>query len=170
MKNFQLNRFAFLFLIVLVFAACKSDPCEESPCLNGATCTNVDGDAVCTCATGYEGEFCGTEWRSSVLGAYNGDYCSGTSTYTTSVTEKSGSVLEVEFSNFADYSVTYSTSQLVYGVFTSKDTINIPDQFMTDLGSTVSGKAVIGSDGKITINHKVTDQFGSLNCVDVLSK
>jgi hypothetical protein len=36
-------------------------PCSSSPCMNGATCSNVDGAWQCTCAAGYTGDVCDTE-------------------------------------------------------------------------------------------------------------
>ena len=33
-------------------------PCQQMPCLNGATCTNNVGSRTCKCATGYSGSNC----------------------------------------------------------------------------------------------------------------
>jgi len=37
------------------------NPCSSSPCLNGGDCiVNADNQAVCICAQGFSGQFCGT--------------------------------------------------------------------------------------------------------------
>jgi len=42
------------FLIILLFAQCNSDNCEDITCLNDGVCD----DGTCDCPTGYAGEFC----------------------------------------------------------------------------------------------------------------
>ncbi len=32
--------------------------CADNPCINGGTCTELDGNLVCTCPTNYEGTYC----------------------------------------------------------------------------------------------------------------
>lgn len=40
-------------------ASCEVvDYCSQSPCVNGGTCSNSPGGAVCTCPLGYSGQFC----------------------------------------------------------------------------------------------------------------
>uniref|UniRef100_A0A1I8FHT9 Delta-like protein n=1 Tax=Macrostomum lignano TaxID=282301 RepID=A0A1I8FHT9_9PLAT len=39
----------------------QPDPCIPSPCLNGATCSNVGGVASCSCPSGFTGSRCETD-------------------------------------------------------------------------------------------------------------
>ena len=36
----------------------ERDPCKPNPCENMGVCSNEDGNPVCKCAEGYEGEDC----------------------------------------------------------------------------------------------------------------
>ena len=40
---------------------CVVKPCDSSPCLNGATCSNIGDNYVCTCVDGFTGTSC--EWE-----------------------------------------------------------------------------------------------------------
>jgi hypothetical protein len=49
------------YLITIVYSsAFKVLPCHDSnnPCVNGATCIDVNGAAICACTEGYNGRFC----------------------------------------------------------------------------------------------------------------
>jgi hypothetical protein len=37
---------------------CDVNPCSPNPCLNGGTCNDSSGTAVCTCASGFNGNTC----------------------------------------------------------------------------------------------------------------
>ena len=44
----------FIFLFILNLA----NPCDSSPCKNGASCQSVNGKFSCECAEGFEGDTC----------------------------------------------------------------------------------------------------------------
>ena len=44
----------FIFLFILNLA----NPCDSSPCKNGATCQSVNDTFSCECAEGFEGKTC----------------------------------------------------------------------------------------------------------------
>ena len=54
-QNFGLNIFLMFFLAF----------CNNSPCQNGGTCTEVTLDYTCTCATGFHGQNC--EFRKNTV-------------------------------------------------------------------------------------------------------
>ena len=37
------------------------EPCEDNPCLNGATCANTPNGPSCKCTEGFTGELCEKE-------------------------------------------------------------------------------------------------------------
>lgn len=41
-----------------IFGTCDLGACLINPCLNGGTCEDEDGIAVCSCAHGYSGTYC----------------------------------------------------------------------------------------------------------------
>ena len=47
-------------------------PCESSPCLNGAACTNLPGHTYrCTCAPGWSGPTCSVNRNECATGTHN---------------------------------------------------------------------------------------------------
>ena len=40
-----------------------SDPCGPNPCLNNGQCSDVHGNAVCVCDTGFKGRYCHVKGR-----------------------------------------------------------------------------------------------------------
>ena len=40
------------------FSLSLVNPCDSSPCKNGATCQNVNGKFSCECVEGFEGATC----------------------------------------------------------------------------------------------------------------
>ena len=37
----------------------KEDPCADVTCLNGGSCSNLEGgDFLCVCLEGYQGKYC----------------------------------------------------------------------------------------------------------------
>ena len=48
----------FWSLLLLLLLFLFSDPCMNSPCVNGGTCTAEEGDYECKCAPGYFGFEC----------------------------------------------------------------------------------------------------------------
>lgn len=100
-QNYQLmKRYNFALALVLAFGmmfavGCK-DACEkDDPCING-TCADVDGEAVCTCDTGYEGTNCDTEMRDKFEGTWQyTDACDGTTLTTTTFGEVGSNVSQI---------------------------------------------------------------------------
>ena len=60
---FKPQKFNFFFSFVFTGDLCQTElnECGSSPCLNGATCTDLIGLFQCICVAGYEGERCELE-------------------------------------------------------------------------------------------------------------
>ncbi len=50
----------------LLYTSCIKDRCKDVVCRNGGVCV----DAVCACATGYEGANCDKKWNEKFLGVW----------------------------------------------------------------------------------------------------
>ena len=60
-------KFCFSFLVsIFLFVSC-GDPCDDVNCDNGGSCD----DGTCICLTGYTGDNCQTEIRSSYYGTWD---------------------------------------------------------------------------------------------------
>ena len=49
------NRITKIFISLFIFIV---NPCDSSPCKNGATCQRVNGKFSCKCAEGFKGNTC----------------------------------------------------------------------------------------------------------------
>ena len=49
------NRIAKILILLFIFIV---NPCDSSPCKNGATCQSVNGKFSCECVEGFEGKTC----------------------------------------------------------------------------------------------------------------
>lgn len=68
-----MNRFLALIALVtvlLTFAACQQDPCEEVSCQNGGVCM----EGTCDCPEGFTGDQCESFESSEFLGTYAASY------------------------------------------------------------------------------------------------
>lgn len=143
----------FSLAIVTFYTSC-TDPCKDVTCLNAGTC--VDG--TCNCASGYEGDDCGTEVRAKFKGTWNvSDGCSlsGTASYQVGVSSGSG-IFDVKISNVWN-SFINSVNATISG-----SSISIPNQEPDNDGFTVSGSGTISSDGNtITWSYTISDGSGA---------
>lgn len=73
MKNALFFLPALCLVALVSITGCDQDPCQSIQCGNGS-CNVVDGEASCTCSSGYErdanGE-CTVTWREKFLGTYS---------------------------------------------------------------------------------------------------
>ena len=147
----------FTLAIVTFYTSC-TDPCKDVTCLNAGTC--VDG--TCNCASGYEGDDCGTENRAKFKGAWTAqDGCSlsGSASYGVSVTSGSG-IMDVKITNV------WNSFVNVVNATISGSTITIPTQEPDADGFRVSGTGTISTDGHtITWSYTVTDTGSGLSDV-----
>lgn len=142
----------FSLAIVTFYTSC-TDPCKDVTCLNAGTC--VDG--TCNCASGYDGDDCGTEIRAKFKGSWSaGDGCSITGSNAYVVNVSSGtSILEVKITNVWN-AFANSVNATVNG-----NTISIPNQEPDNDGYTVSGQGTISADGQsITWSYTISDGLG----------
>ena len=54
-----MNDVTFVYLLFHI----GFDPCDNTPCMNNATCVSVDATYTCTCSVGYTGSLCETSKR-----------------------------------------------------------------------------------------------------------
>lgn len=147
----------FSLAIVTFYTSC-TDPCKDVKCLNAGTC--VDG--TCNCASGYEGDDCGTEIRAKFKGpwtAADGCSLSGSASYGVSVSSGTG-IFDVKITNVWN-SFVNSVNATVSGT-----TITILTQEPDNDGFTVSGTGTINAAGNsITWSYTVTDSGSGLSDV-----
>lgn len=56
----------------LLFLQVDVDPCHPNPCLNGASCFNVQGDYYCHCSDHWEGRHCENTKSTCMSGSCQG--------------------------------------------------------------------------------------------------
>jgi hypothetical protein len=47
-----------VYVVVVVVIIIEVDECQSSPCLNGATCVDLENGYRCQCAEGWQGDTC----------------------------------------------------------------------------------------------------------------
>ena len=153
----------FSLAIVTFYTSC-TDPCKDVTCLNAGTC--VDG--TCNCASGYEGDDCGTEVRTKFKGTWTAsDACSlsGTGSYSVNVSSGSG-IFDVKITNVWNAFVNATNATI------SGSTISIASQAPDNDGFTVSGTGTINTTGNsIAWQYTVSDGTGATDvCTSTWSK
>lgn len=140
------QRITLYLLLAMGFASCKN-PCSGVDCGNG-DCREVDGEPVCICDTGYEGENCGIRSITKFLGNFNGtESCtSGSTTYAVEILEDPAAVDKVTIENL------YS-STLVINATVLLDSITIGNQSFGN--GTIEGGGSIASDGNLNLQFTV---------------
>ena len=148
MKNFKitnvLTMVAMVFTLMVTQNSC-TDPCKDVTCLNAGTCN----EGTCECATGYEGDDCGTAVRAKFLGSYSfTETCSpsGADSYTVIVTESSSVITDIKIGNIYNKGLTVTAS-------ISGTTLTIPSQSFGT--ATISGSGTI-SGSTLNLTFTVT--------------
>lgn len=87
------------------FIGCK-DVCKDIDCQNGGACSEVDGEGVCTCATGYEGTNCETAINQKFVSTYtvtDSIHGAGSSTSTLDVLASTSNPSRFTMENFGGF-------------------------------------------------------------------
>ncbi len=94
---------ALFSLILVLFSACKEDPCDNVTCLNGGTC--VDGLGTCECLPGFEGDSCEINTFQLFLGSFEAEYggCVDTSPDHRVGIEQEGGEEKLRITGLGDY-------------------------------------------------------------------
>lgn len=149
----------FAVALLFMFTTCKKDPCKDVICLNAGTCVL----GICDCLTGYEGDDCGTESRSKILGTYEvTDDCSlsGTTIFNVIVTKSGTSVTDILISNF------YNQFQQSVVATVDGNVITIADQDPDGNSFTVGGSGTYDSStSSITFSYSIEDEINQNNDV-----
>lgn len=156
-----------LLIGMLFIPSCK-DECKDVTCLNGGTCE----EGICTCATGYEGEFCATEMRAKFLATYTlTDGCYPTAANNDPIISVSAEgVIKVNISNILGGTLGGSAKAEVNG-----SNITIPGQTVTDSEGaswTIEGMST-GTMASGSFNISIKYIFGSApaeTCIMTFSK
>ncbi len=146
MKKFK-SLLAIVALMAGMFVMNACDDCKDVTCLNGGTC--VAG--VCECATGYEGDDCGTAANAKFLGVYTVTDGCLSSSYAQTVSAGSAAN-KVTFNNLGNYVTPAIVSCDVEG--TSISVTNFEDS--TGRKFTVNG-SVSGQNINLTYTVTYTD-------------
>ena len=146
-----------LVCMITLIGSCKEEPCETVACLNGGTCNEEDGS--CTCADGYEGEFCEELVIQKFLGTYSISYegCFTTSpNHTVSIEQITGEPDKVHILDLGDYACPDGEIRLEASISGSQ--IAIPSQTI-DCGPiqyTFEGEGTFSGSGlslSFTVNY-----------------
>ena len=157
MKKFQLA-LTLLFAVGLMFTTGCKDACEkDDPCING-TCSDVDGDATCTCDAGYEGTTCADEQRDKFEGNWSyTDSCLPGNNTSSVISESGSDVSAVLISNILGADLGGDALATVSG-----NSISIASQSVVDTdGDTWTVSSTTGTLSGSTFNFTVTITFGT---------
>ena len=152
MKKIKIGLFVAVLAVIgalFVSHSCTKDPCEDVVCQNGGTCA----DGKCNCAAGYEGTNCETEWRTKLIGTFNGtENCGTAGSLSITVTKSSTEVKRVimDIGNGINFYADMSTS-------TSGA---MPTQTIASGAASISGSVSI-SGTQMTATYTITYTDGS---------
>lgn len=154
-----------LLCLLIVFSACKKDPCDDITCENGGIC--VEGD--CDCPEGFAGNFCESFDLQQYFGTYDITYedCFTTSeNHTVSLEQIVGEGNRFLIHNLGDYDCPSGDLQLE--ALSSSNTITIPSQEI-DCGAivyTFEGSGTFSNGSSVNLEFTVRYDAGGFERVD----
>jgi hypothetical protein len=154
MKKIATAVFAGLLAIglfgAILFTACNKDLCEGMQCINGGFCVG----GKCSCAPGYDGDFCGTVSRAKFIKSWNARDTAGPASLSYTVAIGAGSTItEAVISRaFSDSIFANDIHATVSG-----STITVPDQQPDGAGANfrVAGTGTYAA-GNISWTYTIT--------------
>ena len=175
MNNLRVSLFTLFAVSFFLFSGC-SDPCDEVTCLNDGFC--IEGN--CNCASGYEGDDCGTELNDKFEGTYtlSSSACQSQTigTHTLTLGGSQTDPARVSVVGLHD-NLTVST---INGSITdfNPDQLIISEQIITAFNSgdvyTVSGTGFLSEDGNtLQLNYSIFNVVNNslfADCQDVFTR
>ncbi len=147
----------------------STDPCLNKNChpTQAADCvSNNDGEALCICEDGFEGELCEDLWTDKYVGQYYvAEVINGTSTQEFFARIESGPRFkQLTISNFHNQTSSGTSAKIVVNLLQA-NVFDIYEQFMTFGVVTGAGSYQL-STGNLSLNYQIIESSGdTLNCV-----
>lgn len=145
----------------------KVDPCEIKQCVNADTCVvNAQGEAVCFCATGFEGERCDSTWSNKYTGRFEvTESCNSSSFFEVEIVN-GPRFNEFTVINFNDQEASGESRVVVEAV--NSVSLNIREQFM-EFGK-VTGIGSLINYNSFTLDYRIIQNGDTTDCAAVFER
>lgn len=146
------------------------DPCLAQACVNSDTClVNNQGEPICFCKDGFEGELCDSAWNAKYVGTFNVTETCVLGIFFQVEISPGPRFNEITIANFHDKAGTGGTAKVVAQAAT-REALFIPEQFM-HFGK-VNGLGALSrvSRNSFTMDYTVIQGTDTLTCGAVFER